>query len=379
MIRVLFSKTPPFAWACVFSALTLCSAAPVTAAVETDPAALYQTMKEAYDQSAVRGWSFEAQSYYLATILDAGRAYALFRENDPHYGEVAELTVDVATQLHYNPLTNDDGALWYVREAAEWVRRNDASEAVRAARAAALLERVNVADGDAARTAQVAEEDAVAAAAAFRGDPDALVQVIIADARAYQLTHDVRYRRALLAYAADPKLSLLRVPGPEQQMMLTLAAQAANAVAGYDQDEIAAGKKIQERRARTPALQEIGHVRAIPHGLRMTRTAPADEYFGGLGFSPIAIDNEIARLNRYLDLGWGTRKAQDVLHIGDAVDQWQKRYPRDITLPRRIAACYKLLTRVGDTQTAEAAARLKNTLLVEYAGTGEARELSALQ
>ena len=53
-------------------------------------------------------------------MLDAGRAYALFRPDDPQYGELAELTVAVAQQLHYDPLTNNDAADWYVREAAAW-------------------------------------------------------------------------------------------------------------------------------------------------------------------------------------------------------------------------------------------------------------------
>jgi hypothetical protein len=358
---------------CLFCAIT-----PAFAAVETDPLALYQMMRQAYDEAAAHGWSFAERSYYLATVLDAGRAYSLFRANDPHYGELAELTVDVASALHYNPLTNDDGALWYVREAAQWVLANDAGDVERTARANTLLDRVNAADSDSAHTAKTAEEDAVAVAAVFRGDPDAIVQVIVADVRAYQLTHDRYYRSALLEHASDAKISLLRVPAPEEQVLFTIAAQAASAVPGYGALEVAEGKTIEERRAHTPELQEIGHVHAIPHGLRMTRTAPADEYFGALSFSPIGIDNETVRIGKYLDVGWGSRMTKDALHLSDAIEQWHKRYPRDITLPRRMLACYKLLLRMDDSQAAEAAARVKNTLLVEYANTVEARELSAL-
>jgi hypothetical protein len=346
------------------------------AAIETDPDALYRTMKQAYDEAGAHGWSFNEQSYYLATVLDAGRAYALFRADDPHYGELAKLTVDVAARVHYNPLTNDDGALWYVREAAQWTMKNDADDVDRSNKANALLERVNAGDGDPQRVAQTAEEDAVAAAADFRGDPDALVQIITADVRAYQLTHDARYRDFLLKHAADARLSLQRVPAPEEQVMLTIASQAASALPGYGALEVAEGKAIEERRARVPELQEIGSVHAIAHGLRMTRTAPADEYFGRLGFSPMGVDNETLRINRYLDVGWGTRMAKAALHLADAIEQWHKLYPRDITLPRHISACYKVLARTADPETTAAAARLRMMLLVEYANTSQAHELS---
>lgn len=346
------------------------------AAIETDPDALYRTMKHAYDEAGAHGWSFDEQSYYLATILDAGRAYALFRAEDPHYGELAELTVDVATRLHYSPLTNNDGALWYVREAAEWTVKHDLGDPDRCAKANALLERSNAAGEDSQYIARTAEGDAVAAAADFRGDPDALVQVIVADVRAYQLTRDPSYRDLLLKHAADARLSLERVPDPEEQAMFVISSQAASGITGYGALEVAEGKTIQERRERLPELQEIGSVHAIAHGLRMTRTAPADEYFGSLGFSPMGIDNEMLRINRYLDVGWGMRMAKDALRVADAIEHWQKLYPRDATLPRRIAACYKVLGRVGDPETIAAATRLKNMLLVEYSDTSQARELS---
>ena len=93
---------------------------PAGAAIETDPGALYQTMRKAYDEGNTKGWPFQSELYYQSTVLDAGRAYSLFRATDPQYGDVAALTVDVATQLHYDPLTNDDAALWYVLEAANY-------------------------------------------------------------------------------------------------------------------------------------------------------------------------------------------------------------------------------------------------------------------
>ncbi len=374
-MRAFFDRIVRRACAAGLSAAFLLTAVPAPAAVETDPAVLYQTMQQAYQQAADRAWAYADESYYFATILDAGRAYSLFRPNDPHYGELAELTVDIATRLRYNPLTNDDAALWYVREAAQWVIGNDAQDADRTASAKDLLARADAFENP-AQEAQMADDDALAVAKSFRADADALVQVIIADVRAYQLTGDVRYRSSLLQHAADIRLPLLRVPGAEAQTMFQLAAQAEAGVPGYTPEDIANGKAIEDRRARTPALQEIAYVSATPHSLRMTRTAPADEYFGSLKFSPIGIDNEIVRLGKYLDAGWGARMAKDALELDEAVEQWQHVYPRDMTLPKRLFACREVLVRVGTPETDAAAQRLKDMLLIEYTNSKQARELS---
>ena len=56
--------------------------------------------------------------------FNAGRAYSLQYPDDPAYGEPATLTVRIGTGLHFNPLTNHDGAVWWVREAADWIERH---------------------------------------------------------------------------------------------------------------------------------------------------------------------------------------------------------------------------------------------------------------
>ncbi len=91
------------------------------AAVEADPQALYATMRRRVraGRRANTG-ALSTSNVYLSTILDAGRAYALFRPSDAEYGNLAALTVDVATQMHYDPLVSNDAAQWYVREAATW-------------------------------------------------------------------------------------------------------------------------------------------------------------------------------------------------------------------------------------------------------------------
>ena len=95
------------------------SFAAASAAIQTDPLALFQTMQRAYDEGTAKGWPFALALRYQSTVFDAGRTYALFSATDPHYGDVATAAVQVATEAHYDALLNDDASLWYVREAAQ--------------------------------------------------------------------------------------------------------------------------------------------------------------------------------------------------------------------------------------------------------------------
>ena len=350
------------------------SVVPVRAAIETDPAALYQTMRKAYDDGAAKNWPFESELYYLSTIFDAGRAYSLFRPTDSNYGEVASLAVDVASQLHYDPLTNNDAALWYVLEAASYVGKN--GDAQHQTEANSLAARLSALGDDPRLLATQAEADARANADAFHHDGDALVQLIMADVRGYNLTHDIAYRSSLLQHAADPATPLARVPDPEYGEMFAIAASAL-ADPGFTDTDRTAARAIEYRREHTPDLQVIGRVRAIPHDLRLTRTAPADEYFGRLKFSPIGVRNEVVRINKYLDKGWGYRMESDALQVENAVADWQKQYPHDTTLPGTLLDAFRLLQRVETDKTKDAAGRLKTTLLVEYAGSRQAKELAS--
>jgi hypothetical protein len=349
-------------------------AAPVPAAIETDPAALYATMKTAYDKGSTRGWPFESELYYESTVLDAGRAYSLFRPSDEQYAEVALLAVDVASMLHYNPLTSNDASLWYVIEASAYVAKN--GDVQHQAEANALLARLNPSIDDPKLLASQAETDALANVQAFRRDGDALVALIVADVRAYNLTHDVAYRSALLQHAADPSTPLVRVPDPEYGEMFAVA-QSALADPGFDEADRAAARTIKYRRDHTPELKVIARVSSVPHELRLTRTAPADEYFGNLKYSPIGVRNEVTRINKYLDKGWGFRMEGDALQVDSAVEDWQKQYPHDETLPGTLLDAYKLMERVESDKTKGAAVRIKTILLVQYASTRQAQELAA--
>ena len=103
-------------------------AAPVAAraALMADPTVLYAQMKDAFAKGNTDGWNFRSQSVYLSTIFNAGRAYSLQYPTDPNYAVLCSLTVAIGSGLHYNPLTNHDGAVWWVREAADWVSKHSA-------------------------------------------------------------------------------------------------------------------------------------------------------------------------------------------------------------------------------------------------------------
>jgi hypothetical protein len=349
-------------------------APPADAAIETDPVALYQTMRKAFDEGSAKGWPFESELYYQSTVLDAGRAYSLFRPDDPEYGRVAALTVDVATQLHYDPLENDDAALWYVLEAANYEAKNGDPD--HAAEGQALAARLQGVEDDPAVLAQQAEADALENARAFRADGDARVRLIVTDVRAYNLTHDPAYRSALLAHAADPLTPLVRVPDPEFGTLFQIAESALVDPSFSDTDR-AAARIIKYRRDHTPDLHTIARVTAIPHDLRMTRIAPADEYFGSLKYSPLGVHNELIRINKYLDKGWGTRMEGDALQVDSAVEDWQKQYPHDETLPAALFDSIMLLQRVDTDSTKLAAVRLKTLLLVQYASSRQAQDLAS--
>jgi len=331
-------------------------------------------MRHAYDEGASKGWPFASELYYESTVFDAGRAYSLFRPTDAEYGDVAALAVDVATELHYDPLTNNDAALWYVLEAAAYEIKNGDEAHVSAAQA--LLARLQPIVDDPKLIAKAAETDALDDAEAFHHDGDAMVHLIVADVRAYNLTHDPAYRSELLQHAADPATPLVRVPDPEYGAMFAIATSALTE-AGYNDADRAAARAIKYRRDHTPDLKLIARVSAIPHELRMTRIAPADEYFGNLKYSPIGVHNELVRINKYLDKGWGYRMEPDALQVDSAVEDWQRQYPHDTTLPAALLDTYLLLERVQTDNTKAAATRVKTILLVQYASSRQAADLAA--
>lgn len=360
--------------------LALCAAlswSATNAALETDPGALSLAMQRAFDEGAKKGWPFASTLHYETTVFDAGRSFALFKPGDPQYGEVAGTAVQVATDAHYDALLNDDASVWYVREAATWVR--DHGTADQAQKASVLLDKIVAGDADPAVLAGQAEDDAKAIAVAFRRDPDSLVQIVVADMRAYNLTHDRQYRSLLLLHASEPAMPLTRVAETELTELFAIVDQALHAGDGFSETDRVEAKLLDQERRTTPSLAAIGRGAAVAKEIRLSHTAPADEYFGKTRLSPLGAGNEILRINKYLDAGWGTRMAQDALYLESSLEDWQHQYPHDPTLPSRLVAFYRLLVRIDDESTRPEAKKMRTLVLVQYAGSLQARELTVSQ
>ena len=230
--------------ASALTAVIAASALPARATLEADPTTLYQQMKVAYDKAAAQQWDFLDQEIYLSTIFNAGRAYSLQRPDDPALTELETLTVQIGSGLHYNPLTNHDAAVWYVREAAVWVSRNSSDPAL-VADANALLARVNSED-DPAHLARLADEDAAANAAAYPADVDTRLQTLEANWRGWVLTGDRSWRSVAFEKAAQNDFPIAHLPttyGPE----FLRAVEIADAGNGdYTQGDRTNAHKIEE-------------------------------------------------------------------------------------------------------------------------------------
>src|SRR5579863_4248868 len=294
------------AWSKGLSAAILCGAIALPmkagAALEADPAVLYAKMKDAYAKDAAANYSFRPQEIYLATIFDAGRAYSLQYPTDPNYGVLATLTVQIGSGLHYNPLTNHDGAVWWVREAADWVSKH--SEDVQLiGQAQALLQRVNSED-DPALLARLADQDANANVMAYPGDVDALLIRVEADWRAWLLTRDPQWRSLALARAAASNFPVAHLPtnwGNE----LVAAANRASTDDGYSKSDVANAETFIARLKAVDPIRVIASVTALPHDVYLSTLAPADEYFGQMGMSILEIENRLKHINFMLDYDYG--------------------------------------------------------------------------
>ena len=288
----------------VAAALTAIAAGgpvPARAALEADPATLYAQMKTAYDKAPAAQWDFVDQEVYLSTIFNAGRAYSLQRPDDPAFGELETLTVQIGSGLHYNPLTNHDAAVWYVREAAVWVSRNSTDPGL-VAHAKGLLDRVNSED-DPGHLARLADEDANANASAYPRDLDTRLQTLEANWRAWLLTGDRSWRSLAFEKAAQPDFPLEHLPttyGPE----FLQAVQRADTGNGgdYTQGDRVNAHKIEEHIKSLKLPLTIVSVTSMPHDKYLTTLAPADEYFGQMGYSILGIENELKHINYHARL-----------------------------------------------------------------------------
>lgn len=345
---------------------------PAFADIVADPQTLYAQMKAAYDKGRQHGWHYADQVSYLSSIFNAGRAYSLQHPDDPNYGELAQLTVDVATGLHYNPLTNHDAVPWYVREAAAYVASHGAPDEVR--KANSLLESAN-AESSPEAVARLADADATANVHDYGLDKDVLLAQVEADWRGFVLTRDTAWRSLAFQRASENYFPVEQLPTTYGNDLITAARSAAAGVADYSPGEALNAKKMLDHLKRVAPLRLIGTVNAQSHAGMLSTLAPADEYFGRMGMSVLGMRNELHRINLYLDAGYGDRESNAGALLAESVDDLHRVYPRDRDLPALLLSAYRTLTRMHTAESQKSAGVLRSILTIEYQDTQQAREL----
>lgn len=364
MPRSALAKLAAVAAACLMVVLPF---APARAALDIDPLQLYKQMKAAYDKGAASGWHLADELEYLSSVLDAGRAYELRRRDDPENVALKGVTVDLAARLNYDPLISNDAAEWYVRLAAQaWQDDPQRGPAARA-----LIAKLDAEDANLATLARDADRDATALAEAYPGDPQGPALQVDADLRAYNLTGETRWRALALQRAAQPAFPIGAVPADLGKIMFPMVDAARNAGPGYSEAEREAARIVASHRAAVKTLPVIGRVTS--HETFLNITAPADEYFGHTKLSPIGVRNELTRIGRYLDAGWGGQMTKDTVYVVDSLDDWQHQYPRDYELPRLYKRVYDALARQDTPEAKQARQQVRRTLLVNYPSSTEAR------
>jgi hypothetical protein len=343
------------------------------ATMVADPAVLYQEMKEAFAKGSTEGWSFRAQETYLSTIFNAGRAYSLQYPTDPNYGVLAVLTVRIGDGLRYNPLTNHDAAVWWVREAGDWVSKHSDDPAA-LAQALALLARVNSED-DPEALARYADEDAAANLRAYPGDVDALLAQVEANWRGWLLTRDPAWRSLAFARSAAPNFPVAHLPTSWGNELVAAEQSATVGRDGYTAQDVANAQTFMTRLKAVAPIRVITTVTAMPHEAYLTTLAPADEYFGPMGMSILGIENELKHINFMLDYNYGNQESGPAFQVAKSVIAMQEVYPRDRDLPMLLYWCYTTLLRMSDDQSRSAAGRVKAILTVEYQDSPQARKL----
>jgi len=237
--------------------------------------------------------------------VNAGRAYALQYPNDPAFAQLALLTVQTGSGIHYDPLVNHDAASWYVREAANWVLAH--SEDPQALASAHALMAAVDAEDDPKVLAQRAYDDATANVATYPGDVDAKEQQLEAAWRAYQLTQDATWETRAFSLAAAPGFPLANLPtswGPG------FVKRARDDAAGTGPSS-ANAQLVVARLKKLGKLDEIAFTHSLPYDVYMGTLAPADEYFGRMGMSILGMENQLKHINYMLDYNYGNRESDE--------------------------------------------------------------------
>ena len=349
------------------------TALPARAALDIDPDAIYGVMQKAFNDGAAHGWTYRDQQYYMSTVLDAGRAFSLKRPGDPEYTALVNIAIDIASKLHYDPMTADGYQQWFVREAAGVVAKG--ADPAKIAQANELIGRLNAFEADPKAAARIGDADAAANMQSWPHDGDAVLAKALVDLRAYNLTKDPAYRTLALEAAARSDFPIARVPDPLDYELYQIASDAAAAQAGYAVQDIERGREVVRRRKAVGSLPVIGKVRAISHDARMSITAPADEYFGRTKLSVIGIRNYIKDIGAHLDVGWGARMTGQAMDVADAIDDWHRQYPRDFALPQTLYTTYQLLGRIDSPEAKSTAQFVRKILVLEYPDSAQAHDI----
>lgn len=360
--------------ALICAALTLVPLS-ARAAFMADPAKLYAEMQAAYQKGNAQGWTFYNQEYYLSTIFNAGRAYALQRASDPAFPQIERITVDIASGLHYDPLVNHEAVPWYVRQAAADVVRTSGNPA-EAAKANALLERTNALE-DPQALAKYAVRDGDALVAQYPHDGNALLVRVEADWRAWLITRDASYRSLALANADASDFPLANLPETWGPGFLNAVLNASHGVADYTSEDQTHAQALEARIAQLPQLQTIASENAVSHARLMTTLAPADEYFGPMGMSILGIQNELNRVNYLIRYGYAKQESGMAVQVAVAIDDLHKVYPRDRDVPKLLLEAYSTLGKIETPQARAERAHVRGVLTVEYQDTPQARGLLA--
>ncbi len=360
---------------CRFLAFALFGASLIarsSAAALADPDSLYAQMQAALAHNNASGSPLYNRIYALSTVFDAGRAFSLQSPDDQRYAEVKQLTVDLASEVHYDPLTNHDAVEWYVREAAVWVE-GSSSDPNEVSKARDLLARVDALE-DPRALATFADQDAAANINAYPRDGDALIQRVEANWRAWILTRDPSWRAWAFVRAAAfdfPIGSLPTTWGPAFMDAVRAAAHGG----GYTAAERDNAQTILQNVKKLTVLKVISNVEAQPsHDRIMSTLAPADEYFGPMGMSILGIRNEIRRVNIMIGYGEAKQQSGAAVQVALAIDDLHKVYPRDRDVPQLLFDIQQTLAKIDTPESHAARTHVRAVLTVEYQDTKQARE-----
>jgi len=347
-----------------------------SATLMADPATLYAQMKASFEKGAAQGWTFYNQQEYLSTIFNAGRAYSLQRPNDPGYANLAQLTVDMASALHYDPLINHEAVPWWVREASLYVQKNNPDRAEQA-KAKDLLARVDALE-DPIALAQLADEDATALLQDYPHDANAQLLRVEANWRGYLISGDASWRSLAFVHANQMAFPVANLPSTWGPSFLNALHNAAAGAEGYTQGDQVNAQAVLNRLRLAKAPPLIANVKSQPHDVYLTTLAPADEYFGPMGMSILGIENELKRVNFMIGYGYTTQESSQAVQIATAIDDMHKVYPRDRDLPQLLLDMYTTLGKINTPDANAARTHMRAILTVEYQDTPQARQLLPL-